>query len=89
MRPRNNVPQYPANVRVEVDWVDSASRGRWDSIENYRKEVPAYCRSIGYLITKNKNVVILLQTQGCNTANDALDAITIPRGCIQRIRRLR
>lgn len=86
---KNKPPKYPANTRVEVDWVDSASRGRWDSLATYQKEVPAYCRSIGYLITKSKTAVILLQTQGCNTVNDALDAITIPRGCITKIRRLK
>jgi hypothetical protein len=82
-------PKFPAAHLVEVDWTDSASRGRWDTIENYKKEVPALCRSAGYLIVKNDRVVILLQTQSINTLNDALDAITIPRGCITRIRRLK
>jgi hypothetical protein len=82
-------PKFPVSTLVEVDWVDSASRGRWDSLENYRNEVTAKCRSAGYLITKNKRVVILLQTQSVNTMNDALDSITIPRGCITRIRHLK
>jgi hypothetical protein len=84
-----NTPTFPESTLVEVDWVDSASRGRWDSLENYKREQTAHCRSAGYMIVKNTKCVILLQTQGCNTVHDALDAITIPRGCIQRIRRLK
>ena len=84
-----NTPKFPCAHLVEVDWVDSASRGRWDTLEVYQKEVTACCRSVGYLILKNARIVILLQTQSINTINNALDAITIPRGCFTRIRKLK
>jgi hypothetical protein len=86
---RKTTQKFPESNLVEVDWRDSASRGRWDTLDNYKKEVPALCRSAGYMIVKNTRVVILLQTQSINTLNDALDAITIPRGCITRIRKLK
>lgn len=82
-------PIFPESNLVEVDWVDSASRGRWDSLENYKKEVTAYCRSAGYLIADTKHHLIILQTQGANTINDALDAITIPKGCVLKVRKLK
>ena len=85
----SNIPKFPESKLVEVDWVDSASRGRWDSLANYKKEVTAYCRSAGYLIANTKRHIIVLQTQGANTINDALDAITIPKGCILKIRKLK
>lgn len=84
-------PKYPLTQLVEVEWTDSASRGRWDSLENYKEERPARCKTAGYLVVKDRTRVIVALSQGDTHAliSTVLDAITIPRGCVTRIRRLK
>jgi hypothetical protein len=83
--------KWPMNQILEVFWVDSCSRGRWDSLETYRKEQPALCRTCGYLVAKTKTYITIALSQGDMTAmsNNVLDSISIPRGCVTKIRRLK
>lgn len=68
---------------VEVEWVDSCSQGRWGSLDNYDTN-PTKCRSSGYLRHKDKKSIQLIQTH--NEDKSILDSITIPRGCVTKIR---
>lgn len=74
---------------VEVTWLDSACRGRWDQADNYRDGEPHQIKSCGYLLHRDKRKVILLQSR-TEEPDDSFvsDSITIPTGCVQRIRRI-
>lgn len=82
--------KWPLHRRVEVEWRDSASSGQWGSKKQYRKrrESVGPVRSIGYLLTHDKDVVQLVQSQSLGT-RDITDAITIPRECVTKIRKLK
>jgi hypothetical protein len=88
-----NKPRYAFGNALPVlaEWTDSASTGRWDTPEAYARragENTGPIRSVGWINRKDHKVVQLVQTQsGAN--GDVVDAITIPRGCIRSIRRLR
>ncbi len=75
--------------RVEVKWRDSASRGGWDEISAHRerREVGPVL-SVGYLLSKDKDVVQLAQSQSLMTGQ-VTDTVTIPRENVIYIRKLR
>lgn len=73
---------------VLVDWVDPASTGRWRDREDAEQFRAAKCRSAGFLVSKNAKWVVLALSQGDAQVDDVLDTLTIPRGCVTRIRRL-
>lgn len=79
---------YPkAMPIVEVEWLDSAAKGRWSTPEQYREaigESPLVCRSAGYLFIKNRVRVGLVQSQ--NATGDVMDLIDIPRSVVRSIR---
>lgn len=81
--------KWPLGRRVEVEWRDSASRGGWDSPGAHRaRRGVGPCRSLGYLLTMDKDVVQLAQSQSAMTG-DVTDTVTIPRENVIRIKRLR
>jgi hypothetical protein len=81
-------PKWPLRARVEVEWRDSASRGGWDSVGNHRqRRQVGPCRSIGYLLTQDKDVVQLAQSMSSMT-QDVNDTVTIPRENVIRMKRL-
>ncbi len=86
----NTKPVYPLTKIVEVFWVDSASRGRWDSLEGYRGQRPALCKTCGYLVDESNEHITVALSQGDTTSmvSTVLDSICIPRGCVTKIRRL-
>lgn len=79
--------KWPLKTLVEVDWIDSCVRGRWDSQENYATESGARCRTAGYLLKKTPKVVIIMQSQGLG--GSVADSMTIPMSCVTKIRRLK
>ena len=80
--------KWPVNVRVEVEWVDSCTRGNWDSLERHRKESrPSRCRSIGYLIESSDRCITVAQSMSTDSQNIS-DTMSIPRKAITRVRRI-
>ena len=77
---------YPLERLIVVDWDDSSSRGRWSTLDEYRKHSPVLCRSVGYVTHRDKRGISLVQTMADN--GDVVDAIAIPAGCIRKVRRL-
>ena len=81
--------KWPLSRKVEVEWIDSCSTGRWASEEDYRQNAGiSVCRSTGYLLSKDKREVILVQSMSNTTANMA-DAIAIPTKAVVKVRKLR
>lgn len=81
--------KWPLGQRVEVEWRDSASRGTWDTLAEHRlRRGVGPCRSLGYLLTLDDDVVQLAQSQSAMTGMVS-DTITIPRENVVRMKRLR
>lgn len=81
-------PKYPLAQCVEVEWRDSHSRGRWGTVDDYKRDVRiGPIRSIGYVLNLDDDVVQLAQTQS-SVNGDVLDSITIPREAVRKIRRV-
>lgn len=81
--------KWPLRSRVEVEWRDSQSMGRWDTADSYRsRRHLGPIRSIGYLLDLSDDCVSLIQSQSIGNG-DVADCITIPREAVTRIRRVR
>ncbi len=70
---------------VEVKWVDSASRDRWHELSDDDK--PSEIRTVGFMVRKAKSHITVCHSYD-EDGNDIIAAISIPRGCINSIKRL-
>lgn len=73
---------------VEVEWIDPASWSRWNSREYYENAEYSECRSVGYLMTKNRDKVVLVQSLD-DDGHGAADGIVLPRKVVTNIRELK
>jgi len=74
---------------VVVDWIDSCSGNRWESIESAKEEpLGLDCRSVGWLIHQTKRTVVIAPNR-TSALTSVLSAINIPRVAISRMRTLR
>lgn len=80
--------EWPLKELVEVEWVDSCTFGRWRPKAEYAAAEPAHCRTAGYLLKADKQCVTIVQSMGRDMVEPISDSMTIPRGCVTRIRRL-
>ena len=74
---------------VEVTWVDSVLLNfGWQHPMEYQDSAsePAVIRSVGYVIHRTKTHLTLTMNVGNN--GQITSGITIPTGCIRRVRRL-
>lgn len=76
---------------VIVDWVDIVHANRWHSLAEAAMVRPAMCRSMGVVVRHDKNELVLASTVGiADVADDTrLGVISIPVGCVRRIRKLK
>jgi len=77
-------------TKVEVEWLDSVSEGRWSDLETVMREATydAMChRTTGYLLVKNKDFVLLAGSRGDDSEMVA-DLMQIPRRAVLNIREL-
>ena len=79
---------YRKREILEIEWDDTATTCGWKSDKFLEKEAPAPCRSVGYFIKQNKNCITVTKCLAIDD-NDGLDAQTIPKGCVKKIRRLK
>ena len=74
---------------VEVHWIDSAFHRGWSDTDTKRKEMcVSECRSIGYLMSRDRYVLKLAM----HTADDGKnygDGISIPASTVKNVRRLK
>jgi hypothetical protein len=68
---------------VEVEWSDAHSVSGWDTPARYRSAGPAVCRSVGYLLLRDRDRLVLM------TTGDVADGLAIPACAVRRVRRLR
>ena len=72
---------------VEVTWVDSSETSGWqqDIITK-----PLVCMTAGYMVhSGRRSVVVAMNRSEKRSAHSFGTAMTIPRGCVKRVRRLR
>ena len=73
---------------VEIRWHDScAAGGGWEHIDNLSTMTLSTCRSVGYLVLKDKQKIVLAQSYAKNDT-ELMNVIAIPRGCVESIREL-
>ena len=71
---------------VLINWVDSNVTHGW-RVDDCSGSNIAHCRTVGLLKAENeKEVTVALGDSDCGSV---LETITIPRGCITSIRKLR
>jgi hypothetical protein len=72
---------------VEVEWRDAHSDGGWASRDEYEACTASVVRSVGYVLKRGREALTLVQSQ--DQSGEVCDSITIPLGCVRRVRRLR
>ena len=81
-----NVNYKPKEI-LEIEWNDTATHSGWRSQKALEKAKPVPCRTIGYFCRQNKNTITVAKCLDDDDA-DALDAQTIPKVVIGKVRRL-
>lgn len=74
-----------------VEWDDTMTSTPWRTLDSARALRPARCRSLGAVIEYSKTVIKLAQSVQLDEAgmDQIMDVITIPRGCVHKIKLLR
>ena len=81
--------KWPLTKLVEIEWIDSCTGGGWRSQDSYLDDAhPAICRSIGYLLHKDAERVVVLQTMSSSSGHVS-DSMTIPRVAVKCMRVLK
>lgn len=87
--------QFRVGDRVEVFWLDTTGRGRWEPIaelQTWSKKHPVEHKSCGYVLSIDKERVALIQSSVTYDATSepmGSDAIVFPRRVITRMKKLR
>ena len=71
---------------VEVTWVDSCSYNRWAHRDDHESHGPSECKSVGYLIAKDRKSLRISQNMADGDKCDS--TMAIPMGCVKRVRRI-
>ena len=74
-------------VRVEVTWEDATSLDPWTEMDEARDLETAKCTTIGYLIFKDNERVVI--ASNVSEDDEAFGITCIPRGCITKIKKLK
>ena len=85
---KESKPVWSLKQIVEVTWRDSNGYSKWESLADYAYLKPALCRTVGYLLHKDKKEIVIVFTQSMENEGDGNGAIAIPRGCVKSIKTL-
>ena len=81
--------RYKLDDKLEVSWTDTVRIYEWLTPADARKvSLETYCCSMGYFLRETKEFLWISPSIGTGTKDDR-DVIMIPKGCIQRIKKLR
>ena len=74
---------------VEVEWIDSAFHRGWSSTDTKQREMAiSVCRSVGYLVSRDKKVVNLVM-HSADKHTSLGDGLSIPTVAVKRVRQLK
>ncbi len=71
---------------VVVEWMDSATADGWQHEADAEKHQPSVCKTVGWLLTKNRQYITVAASQ--SDSGNWSQAMSIPRACVTSIRRL-
>lgn len=88
------LPSLQPEDPVEIEWLDSIGRGRWDSREEYERWVEtanASHWSIGYFLKVTPDVIVIVQSWAVLAGDyeSLSDAMAIPLVAVLQVRKLR
>ena len=72
---------------AEVVWIDSATNGAWDTVAAHEERGIFEVHSVGYLLRRDANRIILAQSQ--SNEGTVTDCLTIPAVCVKKVRYLK
>ena len=72
---------------ILVEWTDSNVTHGWHLEDDTLDNVVSHCRTAGILVAENTESITL--AMGVSDCGSVLETITIPRGCIKSIKKLR
>ncbi len=75
--------KYPI---VCVHWLDSYVRDDWQTPSEAKEQVPSHCMTVGFLIIKSKEKVII--ASGKSEGGNLSSTWAIPRACVKKIQYL-
>jgi len=76
------------NRLVEVEWEDSCAYRGWQITEQTEISMPSQCRSIGYLMVKDDDRIVIAQSLDDDGMSVA-DVIVIPKSAVKRLRNIK
>ena len=80
--------KYKLNERLIINWLDVVHNSSWMSYEEAIKVPPeVYCKTIGHFLSQDETFIWLSSSIGRKRKGE-VDQIIIPKGMIQKIRRL-
>ena len=74
---------YKKNTPIEVEWYDIVEDPSWLSEKDAAKEPDDLCKSLGYYLQVQRNVLYMSGT----ISNTKRNKLTIPLGCIKKVRK--
>ncbi len=75
------------NQLVLIKWADSKVMHGWRESEDTTYDDVAHCQTVGFLQYEDSEKVTI--TFGSSDSGFIMETITIPRGCIKSVRKLR
>jgi hypothetical protein len=74
---------------VHVIWFDAHSEDAWTEKKDLTFE-PTRCHSVGYLVKRTKHAITVAgSAHGIDTDIDYSCVITIPAGCIRKVKKIK
>jgi len=68
---------------VLIEWIDSRGTERWEYLDEIEPMLPGECLSVGFIIEDNDDYTTIAMAV---TDTQVLARMTIPAGCIKRIK---
>ncbi len=75
--------------RVEIEWEDSSAYEGWTKIEHVKSNKPARCITVGWLLSSNKECVVVASTRSMRKGGPCNGDMCIPRSAITSIKTLK
>ncbi len=80
---------WPLPVLVEIEWNDSiTTHNIWVELKDHPFQAVGPLKTVGYIVRSTRQVIEVAQSQSAVTQHFT-DTMTIPRGAVRKVRRLK
>ena len=76
------------NKLVEVEWQDSCVYRGWQYTEQAKVSVPSQCRSVGYMLEKDGDRIVLALSMD-DDGDSVADVMCIPMATVKKVRNVK